>query len=250
MLPYDERIDQAQKHLAFLFPGGGTQPSSCIAISYARPKADNASKTVLQTQTFPANASGLLRAASFSVEQALQDYNVYVAISLLVNAPNRGSRGAASDADGTFVRLVDIDQPKNGSPRFDPKQLANTLCDRSNNQRDSIPSGVVESGHGLHVYWRSLFTNDASVVASQAQRLRHYVPIRADEAVGASMAQLVRVAGTINFKHPNEPVDVLINYLDRTHDAHPLLDDRLPIAKLTFAPDGGPSGPEASRAGR
>lgn len=62
------------------------------------------------------------------------------------------------------------------------------------------PSRIVDSGNGVHVYWRVTDLDAMSFLKLQRRLLRHF---KTDEAV-AKIYQLMRVPGTVNTKKPDD----------------------------------------------
>lgn len=60
-----------------------------------------------------------------------------------------------------------------------------------------IPTKIVDSGNGIHVYWRVSDLDAKSYLRLQRRLMRH---LKTDEAVG-QIYQLMRAPGTINTKH-------------------------------------------------
>lgn len=67
------------------------------------------------------------------------------------------------------------------------------------------PSKVVDSGNGVHVYWKVSNLDPMSYLRFQRRLMRLF---RTDEAVG-QLFQLMRVPGTINTKNKDNPVNCI-----------------------------------------
>jgi hypothetical protein len=88
-----------------------------------------------------------------------------------------------------------------------------------------IPTKVVESGNGVHAYWKVSDLDGMSYLTLQRRLCRHF---KTDEAV-SKIYQLMRVPGTINTKNPND-----LKYcetLEETKNVYTCeqLDQKLPI---------------------
>ena len=73
------------------------------------------------------------------------------------------------------------------------------------------PSMVVDSGNGLHVYWRldqPYLADDWSPVADKLKRYCITHQLHADHVVTTDSARILRVPGTTNWKNPDEPKPV------------------------------------------
>lgn len=84
------------------------------------------------------------------------------------------------------------------------------------------PTKIVDSGNGVHVYWRVLNLDAMSYLRFQRRLMRVF---KTDEAVG-HLLQLMRVPGTVNTKIKDSPVDCRLEYeADTVYTAEEL--DRL-----------------------
>lgn len=119
-------------------------------------------------------------------------YNIY----FLPNYPSTYTPGNTVDGSqiDTFEYVyVDMDL-KSGIWKF-KEEFINFV-----NENLPRPTKVVDSGNGIHVYWRVLDLDAMSYLRLQRRLLRKY---RTDEAVG-QIYQLMRVPGTINTKNPDD----------------------------------------------
>lgn len=66
---------------------------------------------------------------------------------------------------------------------------------------NSLPTKIVDSGNGIHSYWRITDLDAKSYLRLQRRLLRYF---KTDEAI-AKIYQLLRVPGTMNVKDPNHP---------------------------------------------
>lgn len=65
-----------------------------------------------------------------------------------------------------------------------------------------LPTRIVDSGHGLHVYWRVKDLDSISYLHFQKRLIRYF---KTDESVW-TLFQLMRIPGTINIKNKNAPI--------------------------------------------
>ncbi len=101
------------------------------------------------------------------------------------------------------------------------------------------PSAIINSGHGLQAHW--LF--EQPLPAAEAERLAGYWHTEISEAAAKlgvrfdsvkDSTRVMRIPGTTNFKHPDDPLPVKL--LD-------LNDDRFTADHFGFAPENKPSHP-------
>ncbi len=76
-----------------------------------------------------------------------------------------------------------------------------------------VPTHVVNSGGGLHVYWvfdKPLQRDEWQVTAGKLKALTHALGLLADDSRTSDIASVLRVPGTLNFKYdPPRPVALL-----------------------------------------
>lgn len=94
---------------------------------------------------------------------------------------------------------------------------------------DILPTKIVDSGNGIHAYWRISNLDAMSYLRFQRRLLR---TLHTDEAVG-QLFQLMRLPGTINTKLKDTPVDcVLLGETDSVYTSEQL--DKL-LPPITMA---------------
>lgn len=79
------------------------------------------------------------------------------------------------------------------------------------------PSILVDSGYGVHVYWvlQELVSADLwRQSAGKLKALSSKLGLRTDPSRTGDIASVMRVPGTLNFKDPNEPKDVIVRFVN------------------------------------
>lgn len=71
-----------------------------------------------------------------------------------------------------------------------------------------MPSKIIDSGHGIHAYWKILNLDSTSYLRFQRRLIRL---LYTDEAVG-QLFQLMRMPGTLNTKHKDNKVECELLY--------------------------------------
>lgn len=149
-----------------------------------------------------------------------QGYNIYY----LPNYPSEYIKGIT--VDGSIVDIfeycfVDFDLKSGVYPS---KEAFVSSVFEAN-----IPaSRIVDSGNGLHVYWRVNNLDAMSYLRFQRRLMRVF---KTDEAVG-QLFQLMRVPGTINTKIEGAPVECIQLYADDVQYTAEELDKLLPPITL------------------
>lgn len=150
-----------------------------------------------------------------------QGYNIY----FLPNYPSQVPSGRSVDGQDidTFEYVfVDMDL-KEGKYKDKQAFLAEVLS-----KEQLMPSRIVDSGNGVHVYWRVTDLDAMSYLRFQRRLIRFF---DTDEAIG-QIYQLMRVAGTVNTKHKDAYKLCEVLYEDEiTYDSNQL-DAALPIIQL------------------
>ena len=72
------------------------------------------------------------------------------------------------------------------------------------------PTAIIRSGHGLHAYWLMHEPEEPGVLSELSERIAR--KLDGDNVFDA--ARIMRIPGTINWKDPEHPVDVVIEELD------------------------------------
>lgn len=122
-----------------------------------------------------------------------QGYNIYH----LPNHPSEYHKGAAVDGShiDTFnCVFIDFDLKSNNYP--DKDSFIEHIADNSN------PTKIVDSGNGVHVYWKVSDLDAKSYLRLSRRLMRRF---NTDEAVG-QIFQLMRLPGTINTKFEDKQV--------------------------------------------
>lgn len=129
-----------------------------------------------------------------------EGYNVYY----LPNYPSNYTKGVIVDGSHIDVfSFVFVD--------FDIKDGAYTSKDEFINAVGAAgiePTKIVDSGNGVHVYWKVLNLDAKSYLRFQRRLMRLF---NTDEAVG-QLFQLMRKEGTINTKYRDKKVPCVLEY--------------------------------------
>ena len=75
------------------------------------------------------------------------------------------------------------------------------------------PSAIVNSGRGVHAYWvldHEISKENWKPLAERFKSLCQKHGLEADAAVTADVARILRIPSTLNFKNPNDPLQVAV----------------------------------------
>lgn len=152
------------------------------------------------------------------LEHNAQGYNVYY----LPNRPSSYTPGTIVDGSqiDTFEYVfVDFDLKEN---KYESKEAFTDFLFKFS----LYPSRIVDSGNGIHVYWKVSDLDAMSFLKLQRKLMRYF---KTDEAV-AKIYQLMRVPGTINTKRQEDlrSCDILDEQPDIIYTAEQL-DKALPL---------------------
>jgi KaiC/GvpD/RAD55 family RecA-like ATPase len=119
-------------------------------------------------------------------------YNIYY----LPNSPS--NYNAAKTVEGADIDVfqyvfcdMDLKENKYDSKEDFVEKIKNFVL---------TPSKIVDSGNGIHVYWKVTDLDAMSYLKLQRRLIRHF---NTDEAVG-QIFQLMRLPGTVNTKNPDD----------------------------------------------
>lgn len=131
----------------------------------------------------------------FSIDQILdyneQFYNCYY----LPNYPNLYSGGSVDGSQIDTFEYVFVDMDLKDGTYKSKEEFIDVIF------RDGLePTRIVDSGNGVHVYWRITDLDAMSFLKIQRRLIDKF---KTDEAVG-QIYQLMRIPGTINTKDPYE----------------------------------------------
>lgn len=177
---------------------GGASEYACTTICMI--DADGDMKPV---RSFPLTAKGLRDMQQCVVACRKLPLNVFLRPSVLWKPPTDGGRGREADTVGANVLHADIDIYK---AQVSVDEAVERLYDGT---LVPAPSCVVNSGGGLHAYWRlDAFCRDILSMKGRNRWLqKQLAPLGADSV--ADLARLLRVPGTFNQKY-NPPVEASI----------------------------------------
>jgi len=180
---------------------------------------------------FPLDAASLEVAAHAFVTGQGDDENRFVRCTPVVEPPQEpGSQGRDEDATGSMVFWGDVDTEKAGVSKDEALAAIYAVFP------DKPPTLVIDSGGGLHPYWKmATFCTDLTrirdVNAYIAERTAH---VGGDSAV-KNVGRVMRLAGTINRKPGRE--NALVSVYDSTGAVYDLSDfDAVPTAPVSVTP--------------
>ncbi len=152
-------------------------------------------------------------AVKLSKKLSEEGWDVYFACSEYKTPENR----CASNVAGACAFLMDIDCGEDkatagkGYRTKDEARCAITTFRETTGL--PYPTHIVDSGSGLHVYWRFdclLPRDDWKVSAKKLKKLTKACDFKADDARTADIASVLRVPGTLNYKYsPPRPVSLI-----------------------------------------
>lgn len=160
---------------------------------------------------------------TFTPEQAPAGKDVYFGVALRQDQ----SSGKAENCKPTRLVWVDVDlvdhpqftdgQSKAGLLEASPEDLTemkNALLAHLLNEahaRDLPPRAVVDSGHGLQMYWARPYATDQGDTERFNRALTHLL---GGDPASTDLARILRVPGTQNLKNPARPLPVSVVYTD------------------------------------
>lgn len=143
-------------------------------------------------------------------------YNVY----FLPNYPSHYTKGIT--VDGSHIDIFEyvfVDMDLKDGKYFDKDAFISTLVDFK-----CSPSRIVDSGNGIHAYWRVTDLTGMAFLRLQRRLQRH---LHTDEAV-AKIYQLMRLQGSLNTKERYNPKPCEVLYENNTVYTSEQLDAILP----------------------
>lgn len=158
--------------------------------------------------------------AAAIAERLKEKYNVYFAIHTIRETHERMSKGgfvfmavSRTAANAAFVKCLylDIDvgtDPSKYSTQFEAVNSLVLFCRQVGMPKPTI----VNSGYGVHVYWpfvEAVTSQEWKPAAELLKRLTAHHGLKADPAVTADAARILRVVGTWNRKDPANPFPVV-----------------------------------------
>lgn len=169
---------------------GGASEYACTTICMI--DADGSMKPI---RAFPLTAKGLREMQQCAASCRKLPVNVFLRPSALWKPPTDGGRGKEADTAGSMVLHADIDIYK---AQVSVDKAMERLYDGT---LVPAPSCVVNSGGGLHAYWRlNAFCRDNLSMKGRNRWLqKQLAPLGADSV--ADLARLLRVPGTFNQKY-------------------------------------------------
>lgn len=141
------------------------------------------------------------------------DIDAYFACAVYINADSR----KASNAAGAYAYWMDIDcgEAKAASGKgylteADALVAVTKFCDDAGLP---MPTHIVSSGSGLHIYWVLDSVTDRETWQTHAGKLKALTKalgFLADDSRTSDIASVLRIPGTLNFKYePPKPVTLL-----------------------------------------
>lgn len=232
-----EGLDQIKEFFRCLH---GDEPTGYLIVWTRQDKA---------TRAFDLSSADALDQAAKCCAQQAERFDVYAAVGLQREPPQRGSRGAEDGVVSIPGVWADIDI---GGPAHKAKNLPASETDAFTliQAVGLRPSIVVRSGFGLQVYWRFkepwLLESDAERAAAKSLCVRFQALLRriaksrgwtVDST--ADLCRVFRIPGTFNRKIPQDIRAVTAKYTDSAYNPSDL--DEIGEASKT---------PSQSRVGR
>ncbi len=180
------------------------------------------------------------------VERTGEQQNAYIGVGVIDQQPEQGKRGKAEDVSGIFGMWADIDiaGPAHDTNKAYPPDLDAALKVA---HADLEPTVVVDSGHGIHVWWLFpepwLFEEgDRPEAARLAEEWSRLLKARArgkgwDIDSTHDLARVLRVPGTMNLKDENAPVPVKLLLADGPRCGIDDFQDVLKECTVNLAPE-------------
>ena len=154
--------------------------------------ADWAKETREDHNSLPDTRTGLFTDEEL-VQYNVQGYNCYY----FLNTPNEWD--GTSDIHGSDINVfnyVCVDMDLKEGKHASKEDFLNVVA-----EMEIVPSTIVDSGNGIHVYWRVTDLDALSYLRLQRRLIAH---LNTDRAV-SKIYQLMRVPGTINVKKLDDP---------------------------------------------
>lgn len=197
----------------------GEEPTGYLIIWARQDKA---------TRAFDLSAEGALEQAAAYCAQKAERFDVYAAVGLQREPPQRGSRGSESGVVVVPGVWADIDI---GGPAHKAKNLPASETDAFTliQAVGLRPSIVVRSGFGLQVYWRFkeswILESGAERAAAKSLCIRFQALLRRiAKSSGwtidstADLCRVFRIPGTFNRKIPQDIRAVTAKYTDSAYN--------------------------------
>ena len=185
--------------------------------------------TTVKNYFYPVTANPAQIATSLQ-EQSKQKNNVYIRTTPLIKMPSKG-RGKKEDTLGTSLLWLDVDCYDLHLTQ--DEALTQVL------KFKILPTIVINSGHGLHVWYR-LNTFLTSIKAIESKN--YWLATKFKVAGGDScqdVTRILRVPGTTNWKNIQNPVPVSILYFNEksihSPDEFPNLQPKEKAIELDYA---------------
>ncbi|HEY8310810.1 MAG TPA: phage/plasmid primase, P4 family [Gemmatimonadaceae bacterium] len=205
-MPSETAMNEALIQLQMLFEGANAKEF----VAYKRID-NNGGQGAKVIHPDPQSLAGLARALT-DASETHPDSNFFVRVTPIARPPTTPeSQGLDEDATGAGVIWCDVDTVRSGSTK-EAAYAAIMACIPGH-----TPSLVIDTGGGLHAYWRlAEWTTDLVSVrgacAAVADRLRH---VGGDPAV-KNAGRVMRLAGTYNRKPGREnALATIIHYDER-----------------------------------
>jgi len=188
--------------------------------------------------------ASIKQAASTALAISKDNEEAFFATHIFAGGENWQRRGDQAGGSKVFYLDLDCGPGKPYATKRDAVAAVGTWCKTVGLP---IPTIILSSGNGVHVYWvmDSLVDEDAWLpVAKGLKKLCHDHDLLADDTVTTDPARILRPPGTRNHKKPEAPKDVeILKQRDGDYDFQEFRDrvvracgGKLPNGSMTEAP--------------
>jgi putative DNA primase/helicase len=145
------------------------------------------------------------------IDQQYVDSDIWVSMGTF---PNRRLSRHADNATGLFSLWLDVDAHENS--RYEsPKAAESAALKFVRTLGLPEPTAIHRTGYGVHLLWAldcGLPVSEWSRIASKLQALFKPLGLNADP-ITADAARILRVAGTLNYRYPDSPIEAQLQSL-------------------------------------
>jgi len=145
------------------------------------------------------------------IDQQYASSDIWVSMGTF---PNRQLTREAQNVTGLFAFWLDVDAHKNSRYKS-PEEAEAAALKFVRTVGLPEPTAIHRTGYGVHFLWAldcGLPVEEWSRIASKLQSLFKPLDLEADP-ITADAARILRVAGSVNFRHPESPVDTQLQIL-------------------------------------
>jgi len=145
------------------------------------------------------------------IDQQYASSDIWVSMGTF---PNRQLTREAQNATGLFTFWLDVDAHENSRYRS-PEEAEAAALKFVRTVGLPEPTAIHRTGYGVHLLWAldsGLPVSEWLRIASKLQSLFKPLDLEADP-ITADAARILRVAESVNFRHPESPVDTQLQIL-------------------------------------